>query len=98
VRHGSDLPEKAIVIRIEAPDGRCWSALVDTTVERGCGTRSIDLGVVSVVMVNLEPETPGTWPLFLAIQANGQVVQTFGPTTAQYPTISGGYAVPREVE
>ena len=96
VRHGDDIPEKTIVVRVDAEDGGCWSAAIDNTVERGCGSRSFPLDVVGTFSIVLERDEPGTWPIALAFEADGRVVQTYGPDTGEYPFISGVYVVPRE--
>jgi hypothetical protein len=98
VRHGDDMPEKMLVLRIEASPEGCWTAVVDDAPEKGCGPRTLDLGMTSTVSFVVERESRGRWPLFVAVEADGEVVQTFGPDRGEFPRISGGYSVPRPVE
>ena len=109
VRYGREVPEESIVIRIEADSDNCWSAVFDITrakaiesverIEQGCGTRDISLGDLSLLGYIVARETgAGNWPLFVAIERDGQVVQTHGPNTGVYRKINGFHSVPREVE
>jgi len=109
VRYGREVPEKPIVIRIDADPDNCWSAGFDITradaiesverTERGCGTRDISLGDLSILGLIVERNIgTGNWPLFVAIERDGQVVQTYGPDTGVYRKINGFHSVPREVE
>ena len=67
--------------------------------EEGCGTRDISLGDLSLLGLIVEREAGvENWPLFVAIERDGQVVQTFGPNTGVYRRINGFHSVPREVE
>jgi hypothetical protein len=97
-RHGDDLPENRLVVGLEAPPEGCWTALVDDAPEEGCGSRTLDLGTISTVAFNVEREARGSWPLSIAVEADGQVVQTYGPDRGEYPRISGGYSVPEPPE
>lgn len=96
IRIGENVPERAIVMRVDAAPGGCWKATIDNAIERGCGPRSFPFRVKGTVSVILERQRPGSWPLALAFVLEGQVRQTFGPITDDYPLISGGYTLPRE--
>jgi hypothetical protein len=40
-----------------------------------------------------ERQEVATWPLGIALEVDGRVVQTYGPMTDDFDFISGGYTV-----
>ena len=93
VGHGGHLPWKRIVAHIAAREGRCWAATIDNYVKRGCGRAAFPLDVEGAVNIFVERQEPAAWPFAIELEADGKVVQTVGPTTAQYPTLDVVYIV-----
>lgn len=95
VRHDVRLPPKTVLVRVDAPDGSCWSATMDNDgVRRGCGALAFPLEVEDSVILRFERQKPGDWHFTVAIEVDGRVVQTVGPTTAEYPSLNIAYIVP----
>jgi hypothetical protein len=88
------LPTQTVIVRIETPPGACWSGTIDGDPQSGCGPLALPIEVAEQVNVYLEPESPVDKPILVAFEVDGRVVQTVGPTTAQYPTINFIYFVP----
>jgi hypothetical protein len=87
-------PTKTVIVRIYTPSGACWSGTIDGDERSGCGPLALPIDVEGQVNVYLEPERPVDMPITLAFEVDGRIVQTVGPTTAQYPTINFVYFVP----
>jgi hypothetical protein len=90
----TQLPTETVIVRIETPPGACWSGTIDGDPRSGCGPLALPIAVAGQVNVYLEPESPVDMPIVVAFEVDGRIVQTVGPTTAQYPTISFMYFVP----
>ena len=88
------LPTKTVIVRIKTPSGACWSGTIDGDPRSGCGPLAVPIDVGGQVKVYLEPESPVDMPIIVAFELDGRIVQTVGPTTAQYPTINFVYFVP----
>jgi hypothetical protein len=88
------LPTKTVLVRIKTPSGACWSGTIDGDPRSGCGPLALPIEVEGQVNVHLEPESPVERPIVVAFEVDGRIVQTVGPTTAQYPTINFVYFVP----
>lgn len=88
------LPTKTVIVRIKTPSGACWSGTIDGDPRSGCGPLAQPIDVEGQVNVYLEPESPVDMPIIVAFEVDGRIVQTVGPTTAQYPTINFIYFVP----
>lgn len=89
----SQLPTKTVIVRIKTPSGACWSGTIDGKPRSGCGPLALPIDVEGQVNVYLEPESPVDMPIIVAFEVDGRIVQTVGPTTAQYPTINFIYFV-----
>jgi len=88
------LPTKTVIVMIKTPSGACWSGTIDGDPRSGCGPLALPIEVEGQVNVYLEPESPVDMPIIVAFEVDGRIVQTVGPTTAQYPTINFMYFVP----
>lgn len=87
-------PTKTVLVRVDAPAGNCWSATIDDRLLRnGCGSLAFPLEVGGFVIVHFERQVPGDWHFSAAIEADGRVVQTVGPTTTEYPSLDIAYRV-----
>jgi len=92
---GPQLPTKTVIVRIKTPPGACWSGTIGGDSRSGCGPLALPTEVAGQVNVYLAPESPVDMPILVAFEVDGRIVQTVGPTTAQYPTINFVYFVPR---
>ncbi|MDQ3380613.1 MAG: hypothetical protein M3546_09890 [Actinomycetota bacterium] len=88
------LPTQTVIVRIRTPAGACWSGTIDGDPRSGCGPFDQLIDVQGQVNVYLEPESSVDMPIVVAFEVDGRIVQTVGPTTAQYPTIDFSYFVP----
>jgi hypothetical protein len=91
-------PAKTVLVRVDAPEGGCWIAMIPNDVPRtGCGPQAFTYDVHDFVLMHFERQMPNEdWPL-AAIEADGRVVQTVGPITTDYPSFDIGYSVPEEM-
>jgi hypothetical protein len=87
------LPTQTVIVSIKTPPGACWSGTIAGDPRSGCGPLALPIDVAGQVNVYLEPESPVDMPIIVAFEVDGRVVQTVGPTTAQYPTITFVYFV-----
>lgn len=78
-------------MRVEAPNGGCWSATIGDDAMSGCGSRVIAVSAQGSLRIFAERLGPPEQPVMLIIELDGRVVQTIGPTTAEYPTLDLGY-------
>ncbi|MBA3567486.1 MAG: hypothetical protein H0W31_11630 [Actinobacteria bacterium] len=86
LRHDDRLPAMTVLVRVEAPNGGCWSATIEDDVRNGCGSLAFPLVVEGSVSIFMERLGPAERPITAMIEVDGQVVQTVGPTTTEYPT------------
>lgn len=92
-----DVPTKTVTVRIEVPRGGCWRATIDAEGPRvGCRSLEFPYDVQGSLSIFVERLGPPEQPVSAAIEVDGRVVQTVGPTTVQYPTFEIGYQVPAE--
>ena len=90
-------PAKTVLVRVDAPEDGCWWATIDGRLLRtGCGSVAFPLEVqgYEYVSVHFERQMPGDWHFSAAIEADGRIVQTVGPTSTQYPSLDIGYRIP----
>jgi hypothetical protein len=88
---------EGVVVRVDAPADRCWSATIEAQPwAQGCGPAALRLEVgSSLVVIHFERQPgPTDWHFSTAIAVDGQVVQTVGPTTEQYPSLDIAYEAP----
>lgn len=90
-----DLPTKTVTVRIEVPRGGCWKATINQERPRvGCGSLVFPYDVEGSLSIFVERLGAPEQPVSAAIEVDGRVVQTVGPTTVEYPTFTIFYGVP----
>ncbi len=94
LRHDARLPVTTVLVRVEAPNGGCWSATIEDDVRDGCGSLVFPIDVEGSVSIFMERLGPAEQPITAMIEVDGQVVQTVGPATKKYPTFDIAYVVP----
>jgi hypothetical protein len=79
----AETEEQSVVVRVEAPSGKCWSSAVgdSTGGGNGCGPKSFSYmtndAYISANAVKLDP---GKWELRLILEVDGEVVSEASTT------------------
>jgi hypothetical protein len=65
------------IVRIEAPEGVCWSGSIDNATQEGCGNKEFtvtdELGIFSS---NVQKQGEGSEAVTISIVQDGEVVET----------------------
>ena len=72
-----------VTVRVLAPSGKCWTATIGDSREKGCGTKSFDDESTSEWSgADARKQTPGRWRLRLVLVAseNGEVKDSSSTT------------------
>jgi hypothetical protein len=70
-------------VRVDAPDGKCWSGAIGDSSKDGCGPKSFEIKDEPIVGGNAQKTTEGPWRLTLTLEIDGKVVDT-STTTAEF--------------
>jgi len=89
-------PTETVEVQVHAPARGCWSATIEGRAwQRGCGPAELPLEAQGLVVIHFERQPgPTDWHFSTAIEVDGRIVQTVGPTTEQYPSLDIAYRVP----
>jgi hypothetical protein len=77
------LGEQPGLVKVQAPEGKCWSGAFADRTEEGCGSKSIKIEGEAIIVANAQKQDPGKWKLELVLEMDGKVVDK-SETTAEF--------------
>jgi hypothetical protein len=77
------LGEQDGVVRVQAPEGRCWSGAIGSSTKDGCGNAEFPIEGEAIIVANAQKQTEGDWPLVLILEVAGEEVDR-AETTAEF--------------
>lgn len=80
---GEVLNDQPGVVKVIAPDGRCWTGAIVDRSEEGCGPKDFPIQDEAIIVANAQKETPGRWTLELVLEVDGEEVDR-NQTTARF--------------
>lgn len=63
-------------VRVEAPEGQCWSGAIGDSTKEGCGSQSFDIEDEAIIVAVVQKQSPGRWTMTVALAVDGEVVDT----------------------